>query len=157
MMNVPANISAVTDIKSGNTTIHLDMSVLNKILAECPERADKIVRSVAFDVQGRAVIYSRWKTGANRASIFVRTSKTNGYQAASEAAKQAAAAKGVIVETHDPTPGDPEVGTAYVAPGMEYSFFLEFGTSRMPAYPFIFPAVEDARGQFMAKFADLFK
>ena len=39
--------------------------------------------------------------------------------------------------THEVSPGEVVIGTNVV-----YSKMLEFGTSKMPPYPFLFPAVE---------------
>jgi HK97 gp10 family phage protein len=39
--------------------------------------------------------------------------------------------------THNVSPGEVEIGSNVV-----YSKYLEFGTSKMPPYPFLFPAVE---------------
>jgi HK97 gp10 family phage protein len=38
--------------------------------------------------------------------------------------------------------------TAYVAPGVNYAYFQEFGTSKMAAHPFLTPAVEKADEDF---------
>ena len=50
------------------------------------------------------------------------------------------------IEVH-PGPGDAE---ASVGPSTEYAPFLEFGTRRMAARPFMVPAAEAERGPFMA-------
>lgn len=39
--------------------------------------------------------------------------------------------------------------------GVSYGIFQEFGTSRMPAHPFLIPAVEGQRGAFVADMAEL--
>lgn len=43
-----------------------------------------------------------------------------------------------------------------VKDGVEYGIFLELGTSKMPAQPFVVPAVESWRERFLAAFAGLF-
>jgi HK97 gp10 family phage protein len=41
--------------------------------------------------------------------------------------------------------------------GTDYGIFLELGTSRMSARPFMFPALEAYRQKFINAFAELFK
>lgn len=44
-----------------------------------------------------------------------------------------------------------------VAVGVAYARFVEFGTSRMKAQPFLIPAVEQLRAKFISRMAELFK
>ena len=44
-----------------------------------------------------------------------------------------------------------------VSDGVEYGVFVEFGTSRQAAQPFMVPAIEDWRERFLAEFSELFK
>jgi HK97 gp10 family phage protein len=46
--------------------------------------------------------------------------------------------------THNVSPGEVEIGS-----NVEYSKYLEFGTSKMPPYPFLFPAVESSKSQII--------
>lgn len=50
--------------------------------------------------------------------------------------------------------GDSDL-TWEVGVGAEYGLFQEFGTYKMPAHPFITPAVEIVRPQFMANMGDI--
>jgi HK97 gp10 family phage protein len=112
--------------------VKLDMTGLEQLQRTAPEQIDAAVRATAFGVQAIAQSLSPVMTGANRASIYTKTSKgTSG------------------------TPGNagdvlPEVsqGQAVVGPSMEYSAFLEFGTSRMGARPYLVPAAEQAQRLF---------
>lgn len=45
----------------------------------------------------------------------------------------------------------------WVEVGVEYGRFVEFGTSRMRAQPFLVPGVEQVRPRFEAQWAELFK
>jgi HK97 gp10 family phage protein len=45
----------------------------------------------------------------------------------------------------------------WVHDGVEYGQFIEMGTSRMKAQPFLIPAVEKVRAKFNEKWAELFK
>lgn len=47
--------------------------------------------------------------------------------------------------------------TFRVQDGTEYGIFLELGTSKMAARPFMFPALEQYREAFKKAFAELFK
>lgn len=47
--------------------------------------------------------------------------------------------------------------TWQVSVGQDYSKFVEFGTSRMAAQPFLTPALEGNRGEMERKIAELFK
>lgn len=45
----------------------------------------------------------------------------------------------------------------WVHDGVEYGIYQEYGTYKIAAHPFMFPAVEKSRAKFVAKFAELFK
>jgi HK97 gp10 family phage protein len=112
--------------------VKLDTKVMDELIRMTPENADKALRATAFQVEGIAKGGSPVLTGANRNSIYTKTSKGN----------------------HG-TPGDmgdilPNVsqGEAVVGPSMEYSAFLEFGTSRMAPRPYLTPAAEQAPALF---------
>jgi HK97 gp10 family phage protein len=112
--------------------VKLDLSGLESLINTGPDQIDEAVRATAFQVEAIAKGLSPVDTGANRASIYTKTSK---------------GASG--------SPGDlgdvlPEVGLgeAVVGPSMSYSFFLEFGTSKMAARPYLTPAAEQAQSLF---------
>lgn len=108
--------------------IKLDTSKLDALIASAPEQIDAAVRATAFQVQGIAQGLSPVLTGANRSSIYTKTSK------------------GAVGSPGDLGDVLPEVGIceAVVGPSMEYSFFLEYGTSKMAARPYLTPAAEQA-------------
>lgn len=47
--------------------------------------------------------------------------------------------------------------TGQVSVGQEYARFVEYGTSRMAAQPFLTPALEGNRAEFQREIAELFK
>jgi HK97 gp10 family phage protein len=47
--------------------------------------------------------------------------------------------------------------TGQVSVGQEYAPYVEFGTSRMRAQPFLVPALEGNRAGFQSEIAELFK
>jgi HK97 gp10 family phage protein len=113
--------------------IKLDTKGLEAYLQSMPLQVDEAVRATAFQVEAAAKSMSPVDTGANAASIYTRTSKgTSG------------------------TPGDlgdilpaVELCEAVIGPSMEYSAHLEWGTSRMPARPYLTPAAEQNAKNFI--------
>ena len=114
--------------------VKLDTSGLDALVKSAPEQIDAAVRATAFQVQAIAQSLSPVLTGANRNSIYAKTSKGN---------------NGTPGGLGDVLP-DVEQGEAVVGPSMEYSAFLEFGTSRMGARPYLTPAAEQAPKLFAA-------
>lgn len=47
--------------------------------------------------------------------------------------------------------------TYTVSDGVDYGVYQEFGTSKMPAHPFMRPAIEKWAAKFQAAFSGLFK
>jgi HK97 gp10 family phage protein len=132
--------------------IKIDTEVLDRLIKESPEMVDKAVRATAFGVEADAKMLAAVDTGAMRASIFTVTSKSNGFGAASSAASS----KRPDAEINDPTPGKPPLMTAYVAPGVNYAYYVEFGTGKMAAQPFMTPAVEKADDNFSKNIQEIF-
>lgn len=112
----------------------LDTSGLDRLMKTAPEQIDAAVRATAFQVQGIAQALSPVLTGANRNSIYTKTSK---------------GISGTPGELGDTFP-EPNIGEAYVGPSMEYSPYLEYGTSKMAARPYLTPAAEQAQRLFKA-------
>jgi hypothetical protein len=134
----------------GENALKLDTTKLDALIAESPVKVDKAVRATAFDVQGIAVSLAAVDTGAMRASIFV---KTHGGGQEPNALGDA--------EVSDPTPGDPPLMTAYVAPGVNYAGYVEFGhhapdRTFISGQPFMTPAVEAAEDKFIQHIKDIF-
>lgn len=124
-----------------NTTVTLNTTGLDNEMKYMPEKVDAAVRGTAFQVQALAAVNSPRDTGANASSIYTKTS-------------QGASGK----------PGDlgdilPEVKLceAVVGPSMSYSAFLEYGTSRMAARPYLLPAAEQAPALFAANIKAVMK
>lgn len=118
--------------------VKLDVGPLKELINKCPEKGDRAVRQTAFYVQGIAAMLSPYKTGANRASIVANTSQGSRGK------------KGPIG-----IPGGSAM-VAYVGPTMEYSAYLEFGTGKMAARPYMTPAAEQAPGYFASAVAKEF-
>lgn len=119
----------------------LNTDKLKSLIKRAPLKVDAAVRATAFQVEGVAKILSPWMTGANRNSIYTKTSQ---------------GVQGEPGSLGDITP-DVQIGEAIIAPSMEYSAFLEFGTSKMAARPYLFPAVEQAPKFFEENLSRIFE
>ena len=130
----------------------LDTRLLDELIEHSENMVDQAIRATAFEVAAIATSLAAVDTGAMRASIFVRTSDSNGF----DQAKMEAEAMNPGSSAHDPTPtGSIKKGTAMIAPGMEYSAFVEFGLGQ-PAQPFLTPAMEKAEGAFVKYLKETF-
>lgn len=110
----------------------LDTRGLDSLIRNSPEQIDEAVRATAFQIQALAQTLSPVLTGANRASIYVKTSKGK---------------SGEPGDMGDFLP-DVQQGEAVIGPSMEYSAYLEFGTSKMAAHPYLIPAFAQAHQLF---------
>ena len=118
-------------------TIKLDTRQLDKIAASLNTNRDKVLKAFAFQIEGKAKELAPVDTGAMRASIYTVTKDSDGYESA-RAASQAQNAN--VATGKHPTPSGKVI--ANVGPCVEYAGFVELGTSRMSARPYLVPAVE---------------
>ncbi len=133
-------------------TTKLDMRELERIQRELIPKARAVVDKTAFDVQARAANNAPIETGALASSIYTVTERSNGH-ATAVAAARARNPKGKVVSI--PTPqNDLE---ANVGPSMEYGIYQELGTARMPAQPFLIPAIEKIRPYWRKAWKAMFK
>jgi HK97 gp10 family phage protein len=132
-------------------TFHLDMSKLIEIIGALPERADKVVRKTAFEVEAAAKVLAPVDTGALKNSIYTVTSKSDGFSAAMGAADELR--PGSVA---GPIPEDPERGQAFVGPCVNYGIYVELGTHKMAAQPYLYPALAQVGGEWADYWVDLF-
>ena len=132
--------------------LKVDTQVAEQLLKDIPEKTDRIVRKHAFAIEAAAKIMAPVDTSALKNSIHTRTSKTDGAADAESMATSANPGYGF-----DPAPKAKKLGIAYVGAGMEYAFYVEFGTSRTPAQPFLGPAVEQQRTAFFRDLENVVK
>jgi HK97 gp10 family phage protein len=126
------------------TTVKIDTEKLDQLVAQFPTMVDKAIRATAFDLTGNTRFLAPYDTGALQASIFTKTHFGSNFQDAGGEAL----GHNSEVEIDDPTPTDCPLMTAYIAPGVNYAYFQEFGTGRMAAHPFLTPAIEKADEDF---------
>jgi HK97 gp10 family phage protein len=87
-----------------------------------PSAAGRVVKSVAFQVEGKAKMLAPVDTGALRNSIYT--------------------------ERQDDI-------TYWVIAPVAYAAYVELGTSRMRAQPYLVPALEGMRAEFNRRMAEL--
>jgi HK97 gp10 family phage protein len=133
--------------------LKLDTKEVDRIMAHLGINTEQLTRSLGFDVEGLAKQNSPIKFGALRSSIYTKTPKFDGSQSAASAATNA----NPLVETEE-APGVGE-NTVIVGACVNYAIYQEFGTSSMPAQPYLTPAVEQIVEQWNSgeKWKDLTK
>ena len=119
----------------------------------------RLVLKAAYDVEARAkqriTDVGAVDTGSTRASIYVRYGGRGGAPLGSYYGRLAEA-RAISPQTEFLDPGMPDVGdghAALIGPSTNYAAYIEFGTVRMPARPYMVPALEDVRGGFEAAVA----
>ena len=119
------------------STFKLDTRELDKIVREMDNNKEKVGRMIGFELQAEAQKRAPRDTSAMSNSIYTVTKKYDGYAAASGAARQANPK--AVTQPHPKPSGNV---LANVGPCVNYAEYVEFGTSRMAAQPFLTPAAE---------------
>lgn len=119
------------------TTFKLDTKELDRIMKDLDKNKEDIGRAAAFEIEAGAKMRAPVDTSALQNSIYTVTKKEDGYAEAIVAAKSKN--KTAKFSRHPKPTGDT---IANVGPAVEYAEYQEFGTSKMAAHPFLFPAVE---------------
>ena len=109
----------------------------------------QVVRKCAFDLEADAKAGAPVDTGALRNSIHVGTANTSTYEAAATAVRSI----NPKAKLFPPLP-NPPIMSAFVAVGVEYGAYLEYGTVRATAQPFFIPAVDRMRPIFIKRCAE---
>jgi len=135
-------------------SIRLDTTELDRVARNLEVNRKKLVRRIAFEVENEAKQFAPVDTGALRGSIYTVTENTDGFgKAASDVHSKNPKANTVQI----PKPyGEVQ---ACVGPCVDYGEFVEFGTSRMGAQPYLTPAVEKVAQEYNdgSKFEELVK
>ena len=123
-------------------SIQIDTKEVDRLAKVLGTNRDGIVRRMAFDVEGVAKELAPYETTAMRNSIYTETSKDSGYSQASSNAQSKR--PGVTAIKHP----RPEEGFANVGPSVNYAEYVELGTSRQAAQPFLTTAVEQVANKY---------
>ena len=121
----------------GTTSFKLDTRELDKIIRNMDGNKNKVGAHIGFQLQAEAQKRAPRLTSAMSNSIYAVTKDYDGYSGAATAARQANPK--VETQPHPKPTGDV---LARVGPCVNYAEYVEFGTSRMVAQPFLIPAAE---------------
>ena len=119
------------------TTFKLDTRELDKIVRNMDGNKNKVGRMLGFELEAEAKKRAPRLTGAMSNSIYTVTKEHDGYASASGAARQAN--PDAMTQAHPKPSGNV---LARVGPCVNYAEYVEFGTSRMAAQPYLTPAAE---------------
>jgi HK97 gp10 family phage protein len=119
------------------TTFKLDTRELDKIIRNMDGNKNKVGKLLGFELEAEAKKRAPRLTSAMSNSIYTVTKDYDGYSNASGAAMQA----NPKAETQ-PHPKPTGNVLARVGPCVNYAEFVEFGTSRQSAQPYLTPAAE---------------
>ena len=103
----------------------LDTKVCDAILTKLDHNNSKIIRAIAFTVEGRYKTTARIDLGALRNSTYTVTENEDGFSAAAQSAQSAN--PGVTLNEHP----KPDKNKAHVGPSVDYAIYNEIGTSKM--------------------------
>jgi HK97 gp10 family phage protein len=111
-------------------SVEVDTTRLNRIIHNSDGEVADVIATIAFAIERLAKVNAPVDTGALRSSIYTKL-KTGGHEPAQ---------RDGVVYVDIPEP-ESEL-EAIVGPTVEYGIWVELGTSRMAAQPFLTPAVE---------------
>ena len=132
--------------KFGEVVVVYD--ILPEVAAKMEEVLSEIVRKVAFDLQAMAQVAAPVDTGFLKNSIYVVTNDKSTYDAASAPSKTS---QELLPEVERPSTST----EAVVAVGANYGVYVEYGTVHQPAHPYLGPAAELMRGEFLRALTEL--
>lgn len=124
--------------------IKLNTIALDKITAEMADKAEQVVAKLAFDVEAGAKLnitsQGAVDTGALHASVYASTRRASSYRGNTGDAflRNPDAAIADEIQSRDRF-------EAIVGVPMDYAAFVELGTVKMAARPYLLPAVEAVR------------
>ena len=120
------------------------------IASALDDALSQVVRKTAFDLMANMQAQIRANhqidTGFMWGSVYVRTSTESNYSQTAEPIKKG---QYKLEEVESP----PDRHTAYVGVAANYAYFQNYGTSRIPARPFLEPSIATTNPQFEAALA----
>ena len=115
-----------------------------EISAAAEALLDQVVRKTAFDIERAAKEAAPVDTGALKNSIHTVVAGADGYDKAASAVRDKHPKAEVFDKVEPDGPGE-----AVVAVAAGYGAYVEYGTTRAAAQPFLTPAVDAARNNFI--------
>ena len=123
-------------------------NLLPEFAAQLEETVSKVVRKTAFDIQALAQANAPVDTGFLKNSIYTVMEGHSGYSNIEPPEKEG---QELLPEVEPPH----EKAAAIVAVGANYGIYQEFGSSRMPAHPYLTPAAELVKPYFLEALSHL--
>lgn len=111
---------------------------LPALTAEIEAAVSVMVRKAALDIQALAQAQAPVATGFLKSSIYTVTKGESTYSSIADNGE-------LLPEVDHPS----SATEAYVAVGAEYGVYVEMGTSKMAAQPYLIPAAEMVRPAFV--------
>lgn len=118
---------------------------IDALMRHLPGAADEAARETAFLIQRDAQLEAPADTGALRASIFTVTSLADPGPVAMATAAKLRGSSSVVAKVNYKRPAR---GEARVVVGVNYGQYVNYGTSRMAARPFMTRAAWRNRKEF---------
>lgn len=126
---------------------------LPEIRAALADRADVVVRKTALDAEAKAKSAAPIDTGCLANSIYTATSRGTNYRDPQHIPDaRGANPKADLAPDRGPT----EKLEAVVSVAASYGIYVEMGTAKMAARPYLGPAAEAVRPSFVAAMKKLF-
>ena len=122
--------------------IVIDTKEVDRVAASLGKNRDAIIRIIGFDIESAAKQLAPYDTTALRNSHYTETAEGNTFNVADSNAK---GANSKVTTIQHPKPDE---GFVNVGPSVNYAEFVEFGTSRQAAQPYLVPAAESVSQKF---------
>jgi len=120
----------------------LDTKEVDRVMKALGMNRDAIVRTIGFDIESAAKQNAPVDTSAMRNSIYTETPEGNTFDVSSS---NALSKNPKVTTIQHPKP---EKGFVNVGPSVNYAEFVEFGTSKQSAQPYLVPAAESVSQKF---------
>jgi len=133
---------------ANNISIRLDTAKLDRLIKSVPNETAELIEETAYGVETKAKVSIQ--SGSKTGRVYIRNGRSHRASAPGEAP---ATDTGALVNSIRALKRNRFLYRVNV--GQLYGVYLEFGTSRMAPRPFLTPAVEKERKDFMKALRDL--
>lgn len=110
--------------------VKIDTRELDRIVGKLDKTRDDIMTALAFEIETEAKAIAPYDTGALKNSIYTR------------AKRRSSSPKTMKGHEYDEIPAPSGNMIAVVGSGVEYAVYVEVGTYKMGARPYLRPALE---------------